>query len=90
MDELKIKNNVKLLDMLLFLVPKWLGIDYGSFRNGKLHMERGYMTYFLPEFLLNDVFEYHQFFCRIKENYVQLLGADHINSIINVTCLLLT
>jgi ubiquitin conjugation factor E4 B len=89
MDDLKVKASVRLLDMVLFLLPRWLGVDYAGFRQGRLQMGRPQLTHVLPEFLLNDVFEYHQFFCRIKENYVQLLGADHINSIVNVTCLLL-
>jgi hypothetical protein len=36
MDERVINGTSKLLDMVMFLLPKWLGIDYGLLRHGKI------------------------------------------------------
>ena len=36
MDDRLIKGTVKLLDMLMFLVPQWLNIDYGQLKHGKI------------------------------------------------------
>jgi hypothetical protein len=57
MDDLKIKNTVRLMDMLLFLLPKLLGIELSNFRKGRLtEFKNSYLTTMLPEFLLNDIF----------------------------------
>lgn len=89
LDDLKIKSSIRLMDMLLYLLPKWLGIDLPSFRKGRLQLQRPFVATQLPEFLLIDIFEYHQFFCRIKENYIQLVGNEHLHNIIQTTCILL-
>lgn len=53
MDERLISGTVKLLDMLMFLLPKWLGINYDQLRHGKI---KGYkineIASFLPEHFL--------------------------------------
>ena len=91
LDDTKIKATVRLMDTLLFLLPTWLGIDLTAFHRGRLHQyQRPFLSTVLPEFLLNDIFEYHQFFCRYKENHVQLLGKEHLHSIIQTLCILLT
>lgn len=91
MDDLKIKASVRLMDMLLFLLPQWLGIDLARFRRGRLEQyTRPHLSTVLPEFLLNDIFEYHQFFCRTKENYLLVVGREHLHSIVQTTCILLS
>ena len=57
MDDMKIKASVRLMDMLLFLLPQWLGIDLSNFRRGRLlQFQRPYVSTLLPSFLLNDIF----------------------------------
>ena len=36
MDDRMIKGTVKLLDMLMFLLPQWLNIDYNQLKHGKI------------------------------------------------------
>lgn len=67
LDDLKVKQAVRLMDTILILLPQWLGIDLSRFRKGVIgQLKRPYLPTMLPEFLLNDIFEFHQFYCRIK------------------------
>jgi hypothetical protein len=36
LDDTVVVPTVRLLDTLLFLLPKWLGFDYSSLRDGRL------------------------------------------------------
>ena len=53
MDDRVIHSTIKLLDLLMFLLSKWMNIDYSNLKHGNI---KGYvpqeLTYFLPEFML--------------------------------------
>jgi hypothetical protein len=91
MDERVINGTSKLLDMVMFLLPKWLGIDYGLLRHGKI---KGYkvneMASFLPEHFLYNIYKYHLSNFKFKQNYLGLIGENHIHDLLNLTCLLLS
>ena len=36
LDDRIILSTVKLLDLLMFLLPQWIGIDYSQLRHGKI------------------------------------------------------
>ncbi len=36
MEDRLIKGTVKMLDMLMFLLPQWLNIDYNKLKHGKI------------------------------------------------------
>jgi len=49
MDERVINGTVRLLDMLMLLLPQWIGVSYENLRHGRV---KGYkvpeISYFLP------------------------------------------
>ena len=53
LDDRTILSTIKLLDLLIFLLPQWMGIDYSELRHGKI---KGYkvqeLTTYLPEHFL--------------------------------------
>lgn len=36
MDDRLISSTIKLLDMLMYLLPKWIGVDYENLKHGKI------------------------------------------------------
>ena len=36
LDDRTILSTIKLLDLLIFLLPQWMGIDYSELRHGKI------------------------------------------------------
>jgi len=36
MDDRLISSTIKLLDMLMFLLPKWLNVDYSELKHGRI------------------------------------------------------
>jgi hypothetical protein len=36
MDDRLILSTVKLLDLLMFLLPQWIGVDYSNLKHGKI------------------------------------------------------
>lgn len=36
MDDRLISSTVKLLDLLMFLLPQWIGVDYSNLKHGKI------------------------------------------------------
>ena len=48
------------------------------------------MARYLPEHFLESIYKYHINNFKIKPNYLQLLGEDHIREIVRITCLILS
>ena len=61
--------------MILFLFPLWIKAPLNNFHNNKIDKyEKSSILNYLPEHLLNSVYEFHSFYCRFKEDYLQLVG----------------
>lgn len=74
-DETRIRATIKLLDMILFLFPNWIGINFDHFSNNRIEKyQKPALLNYIPEHILNNVFEFHSFYCRFKEGYLELLG----------------
>lgn len=75
-----INPTIKLFDLLLFMLPGWLGIDYEDLSDGrfKRKVKVSPLVYHLPEHLLDSIFKFHVGVFRFKENYLSLVGERHV------------
>jgi hypothetical protein len=80
LDDRVINSTVKLLDLLMLLLSKWMGIDYANLKHGSV---KGYkpqeLTYFMPEHFLENIYKFHVTNFKFKPNYLNIIGEEHIN-----------
>lgn len=89
LDEPIIHGTMRLLNLLLELLPEWLGVDYGRMENAKVREKGSELQYYLPELLLTAVSKYHTTNFTYKQGYLTIMGEEHINHILQLTCFLL-
>ena len=89
-DEALIMQTVQLLQLLLDLLPKWMGVDYHRLKKARLEDKPSPLIHFLPEMLLSLVNKYHSTMVKIKENYLMLVREQHIRQVIELSCFLLS
>lgn len=92
LDENLLRTTTKLFDLLLFLLPRWLNLNFENLRNCKMEgkYETSELTRYLPEYLLQSIYKFHSSNFKFRASYLQLLGEEHVHQIINITCLLLS
>lgn len=81
-DDALITQTVKLLSLLLEMLPKWMGIDYGMLRKARLESKGSEMVCYLPELLLTLVAKYHVTMFSIKQFYLTTVGEEHIRQLL--------
>ena len=89
-DDGMILQTVQLLQMLLELLPGWMGVDYSRLRRASLEGQPSELIHFLPELLISLVSKYHMTMVRLKQNYLGMVREEHIRQILELTCLLLS
>ena len=45
---------------------------------------------FLPEHFLDSIYKFHLNSYKVKQNYLQIIGEEHIHEIVKITCLILS
>lgn len=92
MDDNLINPTIKLFNLFLHILPKWLNINYDDLNN--CCFENGYklpiLAHYLPEHLLNSIYKFHYEVYKFKKNYIAMLGESHIHNLLNLTCLILS
>lgn len=92
MEDNIIHPTIKLFDLLLYMLPGWLGINYDELIDCRF--ERKYipspLIYHLPEHLLDSIYKFHIGVYRFKDNYLSLVGERHVHVLLNLTCLILS
>lgn len=92
MDENIIHPTIKLFDLLMYMLPIWLKFDYEELVDCKF--VRPYkapeIQYYLPEHLLDSIEKFHIGTYRYKQNYLQMLGENHVHELLKLTCLILS
>ena len=80
MDDRLITGTIKLLDMLMFLLPKWIGIDYNNLKHGKIQLYKvQQLATYIPAHFLENIYKFHLNNFKFKANYLNLIGQDHIH-----------
>lgn len=88
-DEATILSTRKLLDLLLDLLPEWLGFGFNP--NGIIvKVKNTDLIYSLPELLLTIVCKYHNTNFSYRNEYLTSIGASHVEKILNLLCFLLS
>ena len=61
MEENIINPTIKLFNLLLFMLPNWIGVDYDDLQDCKMRKKSkpNEIIYFLPEHLLYSIYKYH-------------------------------
>lgn len=76
MEENIINPTIKLFDLLLFMLPGWLGYNYEELKDCRFirKYNPNPLIYYLPEHLLDSIYKFHMGVYRFKENYLNLVG----------------
>ena len=92
MDENILHPTVKLFDLMMHLLPRWLNFDYENLIDGKFlpSYTTPELIHHLPEHFLDSIYKFHMGVYRYKQNYLQIVGEAHVNKLINLTCLILS
>jgi hypothetical protein len=89
-DEATISTTIKLLDLLLELLPSWLGFSYNLYDGTIMKEKESDLASYLPELLLTIVCKYHSTNFSYKQGYLPVLGRDHLEKVLNLICFLLS
>ena len=81
MDDNIINPTIKLFDLLMELLPVWLGFSYDDLVDCKFvkKFKVPELARHLPEHLLESMNKFHMGVFRFKQNYLQMLGESHVH-----------